>query len=238
MSLDNRVHDKAMIHLISFKDLNYPEDYYDLPNLTDLEEAYPGITSMMIRGDILENIDEGNYRSIGAYFYDGKTIIDRNVDLDPYGEPTSEFKLIIEFQLGYWDLARNKIYDYLIGEDKSYLPINNTYIQGKSEFYWYCHRTSSLIDIHELNLLSYCQNYLTKDITLTRQKYNGEEYIENRTLKYIKFVYNNKTYLIWSTNERDFSELVIETLYVMWDDDKVLAQTLESENVDYILLIE
>lgn len=78
-------------------------EYGGTLHISDINEKYPGLVSMMKRGDLVENINESGYRSNGIYCYDGEDIVYQNRTCDDYGMPSSSFKIVHEFPPGYWD---------------------------------------------------------------------------------------------------------------------------------------
>lgn len=135
---------KATIHLFSARKIEYDTEESDgPPSIESLEKTYPGFTALMKRGDIIENIDESDYRSSTIYFFDGVNIIQKDTSTDDYGSPPLEFELITEFPPGYWDQPYNS---------ESRLPVNNQFEPGKSDFYWHSESAWSPINLEKLGI--------------------------------------------------------------------------------------
>ena len=141
--------------------------YRDVPSDDYLNRKYPGITNVMKRGDIIENVTESGYRSQGIYMWDGKKVIEQNTDWDDYGSPSTEFRLITEFPPGYWDqwYGRNE-----------HLPVKKwCRIDAESQFYWHSNEPPCAMDT---DLLKKCP-ILTKDnvdVYWTTFMHEGKEY--------------------------------------------------------------
>jgi len=137
---------KATVHLFSAHKIGYNTEEADRPpSIEDIERAYPGFTVGLKRGDILENVDEGDYRSSTIYFYNGTNIIYKETgECDDYGTPPTEFALITEFPPGYWDQPYNQ---------SRGLVINDRFEPGcESDFYWHSDETWSPIDLEKLGI--------------------------------------------------------------------------------------
>ena len=140
---------KAIVHLVALGKRG--KNYHDIPSNDYLNRKYPGITNMMKRGDIIENVTESGYRSQGIYMWNGKKVIERNTDWDDYGSPSTEFRIITEFPPGYWDQC--------FGSDEC-LPVKNwCRIDAESQFYWHSDYPECALNT---SLLKKCP-ILTKD---------------------------------------------------------------------------
>ena len=161
---------RATIHLISSSETGYGNDG-DLErrslSIKKLESAYPGLTKMMKRGDIIEDIDQSGYRSEGVYLFDGKNVVEQNDEYDDYGSPPEDFKIITEFQPGHWDQP---------------LEVNDKYVSGNSEFYWHSEDLPCAIDPIESGLRDAIKNNL--------QRENEEYYVvfTHNKLKYLVYL--------------------------------------------------
>ena len=99
-----------------------PEYIYNggVPDLEQIYELYPEIRGKLRRGDILSDVDEGEYRSKGSFFYDGEGgLYETSSKFDDYGGPPDEFMAFTEFLPGYWD------------------NLSTSDIGEESEFYWH-----------------------------------------------------------------------------------------------------
>lgn len=128
--------DKATIHLINLRDVVGGELEID-----ELEELYPGISQMMRRGDIIENVSYSGYRSQHVWFFDGNQVIGQYYEIDDYGTPPLEFKLVTEFPPGYWDGD----WEWDLGNAFNAPPVNRWFIRDDSKFYWHHERVKSPI---------------------------------------------------------------------------------------------
>lgn len=116
--LRERSKNKATVHLISMN----MENVDDILVCKYIERIHPGMTSLFVRGDIIENVLESGYRSEGVYFFDGKDIVNQYTGYDDYGTPPLDFNVISEFPLNYWVDCN----------------IQSRYVDGESKFYWHC----------------------------------------------------------------------------------------------------
>lgn len=129
--------DKATIHLINLRD----KDLCGELEIDELEESYPGISQMMRRGDIIENVCYSGYRSQYVWFFDGNQVIGQYYEIDDYGTPPLEFKLVTEFPPGYWDGD----WERDCGNAFNAPPVNRWFINDDSKFYWHDERVKSPI---------------------------------------------------------------------------------------------
>ncbi len=91
----------ATVHLFRGSDLkNYNTD--QVPAKEQLDNSYPGFTTKLRSGDILENVEDSGYRSEGIYMWNGTDVIRQNTEYDDYGSPAKEFKVITQFPPNYW----------------------------------------------------------------------------------------------------------------------------------------
>ena len=117
---------KATIHLVSKLDIG--NDYwYDKNGGIKLENAYPGITKQLKRGDIIEDVDSvfRGYETDKKLFWDGKKIIYDFNDIREYTDIPRQFRYLSEFPLLYWH--RPNIIDHTSsGQGNNlYYPIGN-----------------------------------------------------------------------------------------------------------------
>lgn len=130
----------AMIHLFEYSGEIYLPDL-----LTNLEAKYPGFTSDLKRGDIINNVSSDQYRSNGSYMVDlddekQPVLVERDFKYDDYGAPNDCFLALSEFPLDYWNISGMEIND-------RWVPAN------KNEFYWHDGDSTSVkIDFAKLNL--------------------------------------------------------------------------------------
>lgn len=125
--------EKATVHIVYL-------DGVDVTTVT-LEKVYPGMTTMLQRGDIIEDAAVSGYRSEGIYFWDGFKVIDQYREWDVYGSPPVEFKLISEFSPGYWG-----------GSDYDFPIVDWTHKGLESEFYWHIDPPPCAIDAAALSI--------------------------------------------------------------------------------------
>jgi len=94
-----------------------------------MERKYPDFRLSLRRGDIIENVEESGYRSNGVYFYDGRGIINLDIDFNDYG--SIPFVVFEEFAPDYW-------FVHSFGDDRqSDMNVDNRYVQGEPTFYWH-----------------------------------------------------------------------------------------------------
>jgi hypothetical protein len=182
---------KATVHLFSARKIGYNARCCDgPPSIESIESTYPGFTAMMKRGDIIENVDEPDYRSSTIYFFDGIKIIRKDTSTtDDYGSPPLEFELITEFPPGYWDCS-------YYSDSDSKLYINNHFEpNSKSDFYWHSECAWSPIDLRKLGIQG-CE--LTEN--------------EDDTYYYCVFIHNATTYFLIHDSPR--LPQTVNTLFV------------------------
>lgn len=143
--LDQIWENSSTIHLISSK-------YEYTPSIKQLELKYPGITKMMKRGDIIEDISVSGYRSQGVFFFDGKKVIDQDTSWDDYGSVPIDFKLITEFLPGNWDHSNLKI-------NAKYVKTSSSL--DESKFYWHSESVPCTVDLELSGLRAEVKNNLT-----------------------------------------------------------------------------
>jgi hypothetical protein len=170
---------KATVHLFSARKIGYDvQRYNELFSIESIERTYPGFTAMMKRGDIIENVDESDYRSSTIYFFDGTNIITKDTSTtDDYGSPPIEFELITEFSPGYWNCS----YDCSYSE----CYVNNRFEPNhKSDFYWHSEYAWSPINLEKLGIQG-------KEL----EEYMGGYY-------YCTFIHNGKEYVLTHNNPK------------------------------------
>lgn len=165
----------------------YEEDKnFPLYDIQDIEDVYPGITEKVKRGDIFEDVDGSGYRSMGVFFFDGHKTIRQGHYYDDYGYPPDEFKLIIEFPPGYWDVQ-----NLIVNDDYEKPSRVNRVAVGSmildTPFYWHLPNPPSFLYLDELDV--------PREVEISEVSVPcGKEY--SFKLKYFIWDYNGSRYLI------------------------------------------
>ena len=105
--------------------------------IEDVKLHYPELVKKMKRGDLLENRPETGHRTQGLYCYDGEDLIALCYDYDDYGIPSSDFKLIIEFEPGYWNTDN--------------IEVNEEYHKDPQTYWYYSENIYSPIDLNNFD---------------------------------------------------------------------------------------
>ena len=106
--------DHATLFCISSGD-DIESDYFDVNDYNNMiawfHSTHDLIAAGLKRGDIIHNLDMGEYRNDGKFIYDGNTLAYLDYSIDEYGSVPNSFHVLSEFPLYYWDkhIAHNSI---------------------------------------------------------------------------------------------------------------------------------
>ncbi len=181
----------ATLHLFRGSDLkDYNSD--QVPLKDQLNNAYPGFTAKLKRGDILENVEYSGYRSDGIYMWNGNDIIRQNTEYDDYGSPAKEFKVITQFPPNYWERPYSTK-----NVDNSYVPD-----VSQSKFYWHSYNPPLIIDLTEFEIIKTSQKYWILFDKMDERHYHVlwlDGFVDNLDNKI-----SNRDFYVWNFDYRGF----------------------------------
>lgn len=164
----NKTTNVCVVHLIDINLNEYTDECLEITN------AYPHLIPLMKRGDIIENIRDSGYGADGLYFYNGHKIIYMYRDLDVFGTPPKEFRIITGFDILYWYPQNTITNNLFVGESFN------------SKFFWYNDCTYHFISSEQFDL----KNKVVKQL-----KYVTVEGIQAIS-EYIVFYHDNEKYIL------------------------------------------
>lgn len=235
-----------MHYLIPDDDWDDDDYIYAGMEINHLALSFPDIEKFIKRGDLVSDTRNSGYRALGVYIFDGHWLNALSAEYDAYPHIPSNYTVIDEFPVGYWDDATLDNDHILIYYDSEvYTPREYAIdVYGNADgsipsnfqhFYW--HTSEPYIEFINMYRLGIYEDY--NKLKHARANDHALDWPTKVDVEFGQNVYVSVPYIAFSYNGQRYS-LILEYEYTengdSWSDKPVIPvfQTADENSTDHI----